>query len=188
MPTSHLDSMNPFPFNETEDMLQYLFATPELNWAFPRPSSIGPPNDNIDLDRHGHVDQSSNTIPAGADEASPQALLQLNALIRETVSPWRMGNLGVFDRALTGSRQSAAHKRDMRRKGITCSFFDSCLSLFFSRFNPVFPILHEPTWTLQSTIPFLSLNMAAIGSLFIGTEDAVEKVRSFLVRVQNPSH
>ncbi|KAK5271998.1 hypothetical protein LTR40_013921, partial [Exophiala xenobiotica] len=87
MPTSHLDSINPFPFNETEDMLQYLFATPELTWAFPRSSSIGPPNSNIDLDRHGHVDQSSNTIPVGADEASPQALLQLNALIRETVSP-----------------------------------------------------------------------------------------------------
>ncbi|KAK5207551.1 hypothetical protein LTR41_006595 [Exophiala xenobiotica] len=154
MPTSHLDSMNPFPFNETEDMLQYLFATPEPTWTFPRSSSIGPPNSNIDLDRHGHVDQSSNTIPVGADEASPQALVQLNALIRET---------------------SAAHKRDMRRKGITCSFFDSCLSLFFSRFNPGFPILHEPTWTLQSTIPFLSLNMAAIGSLFIGAEDAVEK-------------
>lgn len=35
--------------------------------------------------------------------------------------------------------------------------------------------MHEATWKLKTTGPFLLLNMVAIGSLFIGTEDAISK-------------
>lgn len=71
--------------------------------------------------------------------------------------------------------QSARYKQSIRRKGINSIFFDACLSLFFSKFNPTFPIVHEPTWKLKTTGPFLLLNMVAIGSLFIGNDDAISK-------------
>ncbi len=37
--------------------------------------------------------------------------------------------------------------------------------------------MHEATFELKDCGPFLLLNMVAIGSLFIGTTDAVDKVR-----------
>lgn len=35
--------------------------------------------------------------------------------------------------------------------------------------------MHEPTWKLKRTGPFLLLNIVAIGSLFLGSEDAISK-------------
>jgi Fungal specific transcription factor domain len=65
---------------------------------------------------------------------------------------------------------------EIKSKDITSPFLDACLYLFFARFNPTFPIMHEATFLLKDCGPFLLLNMVAIGSLFVGTSDAVGKV------------
>jgi len=44
--------------------------------------------------------------------------------------------------------------------------------------------MHEATFVLKDCGPFLLLNMVAIGSLFIGTNDAVDKVRRAKVNHQ----
>lgn len=47
--------------------------------------------------------------------------------------------------------------------------------MFFTRFNRTFPILHQPTFVLSDCTHPLLLNAIAIGSLYLGTPDAVAK-------------
>ncbi|KAF5569554.1 C2H2 type zinc finger domain-containing protein [Fusarium pseudoanthophilum] len=54
------------------------------------------------------------------------------------------------------------------------AFLDSCLQAYFSHFNIYFPILHRPTFVYRDCSPSLILNAMALGSLFIGTEDAAK--------------
>ncbi|KAK6076840.1 hypothetical protein SCUP234_06909 [Seiridium cupressi] len=58
---------------------------------------------------------------------------------------------------------------------LTSAFLDNCLQTYFARFNPTFPVLHRPTFVFRECSPSLLLNAIALGSLFIGTEDAVSK-------------
>ncbi|KAF4332799.1 C2H2 type zinc finger domain protein [Fusarium beomiforme] len=53
------------------------------------------------------------------------------------------------------------------------AFLDSCLQAYFSHFNIYFPVLHRPTFVYRDCSPSLILNAIALGSLFIGTADAV---------------
>ncbi|EXK24926.1 hypothetical protein FOXG_10080 [Fusarium oxysporum f. sp. lycopersici 4287] len=55
------------------------------------------------------------------------------------------------------------------------AFLDSCLQAYFSHFNIYFPILHRPTFVFRDCSPSLILNAIALGSLFIGTDDAVSE-------------
>ncbi|KAL5592042.1 hypothetical protein FOVSG1_010931 [Fusarium oxysporum f. sp. vasinfectum] len=59
------------------------------------------------------------------------------------------------------------------------AFLDSCLQAYFSHFNIYFPILHRPTFVFRDCSPSLILNAIALGSLFIGTDDAVSEVSSY---------
>lgn len=58
---------------------------------------------------------------------------------------------------------------------VTPAFLDNCLQTYFTRFNPTFPVLHRPTFVFRECSPSLLLNAIALGSLFIGTEEAVSK-------------
>jgi hypothetical protein len=58
------------------------------------------------------------------------------------------------------------------------AFLDGCLQAYFSHFNIYFPILHRPTFVYRDCSPSLILNAIALGSLFIGTNDAVHGVSS----------
>lgn len=159
------------PFGGTEDYLQYIFPSPQ-DGAMP----FSPEEDLFATGVEAspaQVDANGRRATGPPENTSPPALLQLNAMIHDSVSPpvqpyllWGLLTLGF---------QSARYKQSIRRKGINSIFFDACLSLFFSQFNPTFPIVHEPTWKLKTTGPFLLLNMVAIGSLFIGNDDAISK-------------
>ncbi|KAK7186893.1 C2H2 type zinc finger domain protein [Paraphaeosphaeria sporulosa] len=58
---------------------------------------------------------------------------------------------------------------------LTSRFLDSCLHMFFSTFIPMMPIIHRPTFVFQNCSPPLLLNAIAIGSLFLGNEEASDK-------------
>jgi hypothetical protein len=47
--------------------------------------------------------------------------------------------------------------------------------MYFRRFNRTFPILHEPTFVLSDCTHPLLLNAIALGSLYLGSNDAVAK-------------
>lgn len=86
------------PFDETEDMLQYLFPS-QLDWSILNPPSMG-------MDDIPHSLLNSNRIVAdaegvSAENSSPQALVQLDALIEDAVSTVHRDYLILSDNFLT---------------------------------------------------------------------------------------
>lgn len=53
--------------------------------------------------------------------------------------------------------------------GMSIGFIKSCLHLYFARFHPQFPVIHEPTFSPNYSPAYLCLMVVAIGSTFIGT-------------------
>ncbi|KIN02730.1 hypothetical protein OIDMADRAFT_102782 [Oidiodendron maius Zn] len=58
---------------------------------------------------------------------------------------------------------------------ITSVFLDECLHMFFVRFIPTFPVLHRSTFVFRECTKPLLLNAMAIGSLYLGPKDSIEK-------------
>lgn len=59
---------------------------------------------------------------------------------------------------------------------LTPRFLDSSLHMFFTKFIPIFHVIHRPTFVFRDCSAPLLLNAIALGSLFLGTEDAISKV------------
>ncbi|KAK5694526.1 hypothetical protein LTR97_009116 [Elasticomyces elasticus] len=55
---------------------------------------------------------------------------------------------------------------------LTPRFLDSSLHTFFTKFLPILPIIHRPTFVYRECSAPLLLNAISLGSLFIGTQDA----------------
>jgi hypothetical protein len=49
--------------------------------------------------------------------------------------------------------------------------------MFFDKFVPIFPVIHRPTFLLRDCSAPVLLNAIALGSLFLGKEESIEKVR-----------
>jgi hypothetical protein len=48
--------------------------------------------------------------------------------------------------------------------------------MFFEKFIPIFPVIHRPTFVFRDCSAPVLLNAIALGSLFLGRDDAIEKV------------
>lgn len=48
--------------------------------------------------------------------------------------------------------------------------------MFFTKFVPIFPVIHRPTFIFRNCSAPLLLNAIALGSLFLGTKEATVKV------------
>ncbi|KAL4806492.1 hypothetical protein BDV18DRAFT_159666 [Aspergillus unguis] len=53
------------------------------------------------------------------------------------------------------------------------TFLDFCLQAYFSNFQPIFPLIHAPTFQPSRENAVLLLSMCSIGSLFLGSSKAV---------------
>ncbi|KAF2017896.1 hypothetical protein BU24DRAFT_449471 [Aaosphaeria arxii CBS 175.79] len=58
---------------------------------------------------------------------------------------------------------------------LTPRFLDSSLHMFFTKFVPILPVIHKPTFVYRNCSAPLLLNAIALGSLFLGTEDSTIK-------------
>lgn len=47
--------------------------------------------------------------------------------------------------------------------------------MYFTKFNPVFPIVHAPTFRPSAKSSLLLLSICSVGSLFIGSRRAVSQ-------------
>lgn len=56
--------------------------------------------------------------------------------------------------------------------------------MFWSKFVPTFPVVHQPTFIFKDWTYPLLLNAIAIGSLFTGQQDDQAKVNSFINNVE----
>jgi hypothetical protein len=70
---------------------------------------------------------------------------------------------------------------------MTPNFLDSSLHMFFSKFVPIFPIIHRPTFVYRECSAPVLLNAIALGSLFLGTPDAILKVGTAVAESDNQS-
>jgi Fungal specific transcription factor domain len=61
---------------------------------------------------------------------------------------------------------------DSARISTLISIQNFALSLFFTRFNPIFPILHAPTFQPNKHNSLLLLSICSIGCLFMGSNGA----------------
>lgn len=59
---------------------------------------------------------------------------------------------------------------------MTPRFLDSSLHAFFTKFNKILPLIHQPTFVYRDCSAPLLLNAIALGSLFLGTEYATATV------------
>ncbi|KAH8807114.1 fungal-specific transcription factor domain-containing protein [Xylogone sp. PMI_703] len=56
-------------------------------------------------------------------------------------------------------------------------FLNLCMQTYFTRFDPIFPIVHAPTFQPSERNSLLLLSMCSIGSLFLGSSCCVSKGR-----------
>ncbi|KAH8654939.1 hypothetical protein BGZ60DRAFT_385546 [Tricladium varicosporioides] len=103
----------------------------------------------LPLALHDNADRINNDTGSGE-----QAMDQMSKLVQELPG------------SLTAEIQST---------GITSAFLDTCVHVFFDKFNPSFPVLHKATFTARDCSYPLLLNIIALGSLFVGAKDAVTK-------------
>ncbi|KAJ6076910.1 hypothetical protein N7499_008891 [Penicillium canescens] len=54
-------------------------------------------------------------------------------------------------------------------------FLNLCIQMYFTKFHPVFPIVHAPTFRPSSKSSLLLLSICSIGSLFVGSSYATSQ-------------
>ncbi|PVH79349.1 hypothetical protein DL98DRAFT_420547 [Cadophora sp. DSE1049] len=138
-----------FPtWSDTDDMLAFLTSDLSSTWPVTLPVAQFQPN----FESPGSV-----LSPLEDDSQSGQghqAMQQMSKLI------------SVLSSNLTS---------EIMNTGITSSFLDTCLHVFFDKFIPSFPVLHKATFVVKESSHPLLLNIMALGSLFVGAKDAVPK-------------
>ena len=110
---------------------------------------------------HAVRDNSSSSV-----DASRQAVRSMNKMIRDLPA-------GLVAEVESMDKSSP--------------FFEDCLDLFFTHFSPALPLLHKPTFAARGCGSTLLLNILALGSLFVGTKDAVSRVSSIIWSMAVPS-
>ncbi|KAI1419503.1 fungal-specific transcription factor domain-containing protein [Xylaria sp. FL1777] len=59
----------------------------------------------------------------------------------------------------------------------SADFLNLCIKLYFVRFNPVFPIIHAPSFRPSSENAILLLSVCSVGALFMGSATAAAQGR-----------
>ncbi|KAL4898078.1 hypothetical protein BDV59DRAFT_206732 [Aspergillus ambiguus] len=134
----------------SEELLQSIMSIDPAIWQQPlalAPSMLG-------------ITESPSTYSAPPSERSTiadnsrQAIQSLSGLVNDTVG-----------------RVTAP----VSLSGLTTRFLDGSLHMFCEYILPIFPIFHRPTLVFQECSAPLLLNAIALGALFLGTSDAVNK-------------
>jgi hypothetical protein len=58
---------------------------------------------------------------------------------------------------------------------LSVGYLNACLSQYYARFHPIFPVVHLPTFRPNTRNNLLFLSMCSVGSLFLGAFDATEQ-------------
>jgi hypothetical protein len=137
---------------ETDNMLEFLTSDFSTTWPLALPMTQFEPSlfDGV----------NGSALPLPTDNSQ-----KTNAQGHQAME--QMGRLiSVLSSNLTAEIQNT---------GITSSFLDTCMHVFFDKFAPSFPVLHRATFAVKDSSHPLILNIVALGSLFVGAKDAVAK-------------
>lgn len=125
----------------------------ELNTADSHYELMWPDSQDLLQALRRHADPESDVILQGLRGTDPTGNSQLMVL---SIAP-------------------ASITAAMKEASITSDFLDECLHMFFAKFIPTFPILHKATFVPEDWMYPLLFNAMAIGSLYLGPKDAIEK-------------
>ena len=135
---------------DSEHLLQNILSIDPALWG--QPPTFVPPSQSHQSPPG--LDPSQGCLHDGIDQGQ-RAIQTLSTLLSNTVN-------GITAPAALSN--------------LTSRFLDSCLHMFFSTFVPMMPVIHRPTFVFQDCSPPLLLNAIAIGSLFLGSSEASDKV------------
>ncbi|EMC96071.1 hypothetical protein BAUCODRAFT_34838 [Baudoinia panamericana UAMH 10762] len=135
------------------DELYALLTTHPSPWDLP---SL-PPLDLSFIDLPSAEQQVTTEQPPRSSGRARQAMQHLDNLIKDL---------------------SFSLSREVERLGVVGDFLDMCMNMFHSRFLAVFPVVHQPTFSVKDCTPPLLLNMIALGSLFVATDGAITRGES----------
>ncbi|PKS13185.1 hypothetical protein jhhlp_000530 [Lomentospora prolificans] len=141
---------------DAQDFYQSLTYLDDLAWDNPLPAGLfqgtDVPGELPHWTVHHHQVERPRTGDYGASEDGRRAVQTVNGLINDTVSSITSPT-GLAD--------------------LTPVFLDSSLHMFFTKFVPIFPVIHRPTFVFRDCSAPLLLNAVALGSLFLGRKDAL---------------
>ncbi|KAH8895354.1 cytochrome P450 [Thozetella sp. PMI_491] len=141
---------------DSEDLFQSLTSTDGMTWDQSLPG-LGPPAyppHETPYAKLPSAPDRSRQDDLGAAEDGHRAVQTVNGLLTNT----------LFD--------VTSH---VELSDLTPRFLDSSLHMFFTKFIPILPVIHRPTFVYRDCSAPLLLNAIALGSLFLGTEDATAK-------------
>lgn len=126
-----------------------------------------PPVMSLPLPMSGYTQSSSDAqtcltngsmdrnVPMGSVDASREAVQAMSQIIKDL---------------------PAKLVAELENNDVTASFFDECMDFFFTSFLPTFPVVHKPTFHARDCGSTVLLNMLALGSSFIGSQEARVRV------------
>lgn len=149
---SNIPPASPLLWPDSENLLQNIMSLDNMSWGQP----IGRPP----VLAMTPYDSASTARPSSSLESGDRA--GDSHLAIRTVS-------NIITNTMSSVTAHAA------LSDLTSKFLDSCLHMYFTHIFPLFPILHRPTFVFRDCLPPLLLNAIALGSLFLGTPDAIAK-------------
>ncbi|KAJ5267633.1 hypothetical protein N7478_010441 [Penicillium angulare] len=147
---------------DSEDLFQSLMASDNPDqWQIPLGTLPFPP-----------VVQDINGLN-GMNFGSPNSFDDRSSSVGAI--PSGGGHQAVRDVTEMVTSSSSSVTAAVKSTSVTSVFLDECLHMFFVRFIPTFPILHRATFVFRECTHSLLLNAIAIGSLYLGPNDAIPK-------------
>ncbi|KAM0456683.1 hypothetical protein ACHAO4_003714 [Trichoderma viride] len=65
----------------------------------------------------------------------------------------------------------------------SADFLNTCIKLYFAKFQPIFPIVHAPSFRPSSENALLLLSICSLGALFVGSAGAAARGRGIFLRL-----
>ncbi|RKK84551.1 hypothetical protein BFJ71_g14504 [Fusarium oxysporum] len=65
----------------------------------------------------------------------------------------------------------------------SADFLNTCIKLYFAKFQPIFPIVHAPSFRPSSENALLLLSICSLGALFVGSSVAAARGRAIFMKL-----
>lgn len=157
--------------------LDFPLSTAISEWGHPNPE---------DVLSHQEVHDSSNALGRSKGHMPLSDLVpavQYNwytTLTRDVVcyeSPDQLYGQDHIDEAYREGLRCKLQPNPSNTALPSADFLNLCIKLYFVRFNPVFPIVHAPSFRPSSENAILLLSVCSVGALFMGSATAAAQGR-----------
>ncbi|KAI0454640.1 hypothetical protein F5B21DRAFT_229370 [Xylaria acuta] len=157
--------------------LDFPISTAMSEWGHPNHEDVPPHQESYDVSNalgrcKGHM-SLSDLVPA----------VQYNwyaTLTRDVVcyeSPDQLHGQDQIDEAYREGLRYKLQPCPSNTALPSADFLNLCIKLYFVRFNPVFPIVHAPSFRPSSENAILLLSVCSVGALFMGSATAAAQGR-----------